>query len=283
MRCLFGSLRACISHDTFFFLNAPSGALRGLAAFPAGEMLSCSCALCSTSCCLCVSCELLACFGCSLCRAALTGLLNCSSSLWEVTFCILYVMSCGMLEVWTYSQLFLTCSFVTLLERADLGVCHFPGVISKEKLFPCSPFHSQRLLLPSQWGLSCLEATWWAPQHLLLPRCLWLFWNSWWLGTMVSLRGFENLLILILLCFSFLKDCVILWCFLPASASHPFYPRLPDSLRNLLVLTCSDATALLKWRFASAGPIPALCISCFLRRAIALNKEGRMQSLFCKA
>lgn len=83
-------------------------------------------------------------------------------------------------------------------------------------------------------------------------------------------------------CFSFLKD-IILWCFLPASASHPFYPRLPYSQRNLLVLTGSDATALLKWKFASTGLSPGLYISRFLRGTIALNKEGQMQSLFCKA
>jgi len=47
-------------------------------------------------------------------------------------------------------------------------------------------------------------------------------------------------------------------------------------------LAGSDATALLKWRFASAGLGPGLYLSPFLRGTIALNK-GQMQSLFCKA
>lgn len=83
--------------------------------------------------------------------------------------------------------------------------------------------------------------------------------------------------------FSFLEHCVILWCFLPASASHRFYHGLPYSERNLPALTGSDATALPKWRFASTGLGLGLCISRFLSGTIALNKEGQMQSLFYKA
>lgn len=106
----------------------------------------------------------------------------------------------------------------------------------------------------------------------LVTQCHCLF-NSFWKQAYLKFS----------VCFSFLKDSVILWCFLPTSASHPFYPGLPYSGRNLPVLTGSDATALLKWRFASAGLGPGLYISRFLRGMIALNKEGQMQSLFCKA
>lgn len=160
-------------------------------------------------------------------------------------------------------------------------------MIPQERLFLCSPCPSPQAPAtePARTELlACSVTSTTKSAFILMPlvvlellallvtRCHGLF-NRFW---KLAYLNFS-------VCFSFLKDCVILWCFLPASASHPFYPGLPYSQRSLLVLTGSDATALLKWRFASAGLCPALYISRFLRGTTALNKDRQMQSLFCKA
>lgn len=275
-----------------FFPDAPSGAElclpRGLPASPAGELLSHNCAL--------LGLLLLVCCPWSLSTLHVLPLQGCpylqacetAPIVWEkrlsVSCVSLQYKRCGELgNLNTFSASpYLQLGHV-IRKRPDLGVCHFPWIIPKEKLSPCSLCHSQTpatVPLKTELFASTVVGTTasaFTPVplvvlELLATPCHGLFKRFW---KLAYLNSFVR--------FSFLKDCVILWCFLPASASHPFYPGLPDSLRNLLVLACSDATALLKWRFASAGPIPALCISCFLRGAIALNKEGQIQSLFCKA
>lgn len=210
----------------------------------------------------------------------------------EIPFCMLYntarISSARVmvsLGVWAYSQTFPVCILGMLLGwRADLGVSHLPWITPMEKWLPCSRCHSQRLLLQPQRGQRCSRARWWASQAEVLTRHHGLFWLTLVTTCHCPFNGFWKVAYLkCSVSFGFLKGCVILWCFLPASASHPSYPRLPDSQRRPPAPAGADATAPLRWTLASAGPHPGPCISHFLGGMIALYKEGQMQSLFGKA
>lgn len=163
MRCLFGSLRSCISHDTFFLWMLPPV----LTSKPAQRAGSLSCwgdahlRLRSL-----LGFLLLVCYMWSLNshhmlllqpRAAVTHLLDFSGVLEEITFCLCSASLVVGWEVWTVlSFSYLQFGYV-IRKRADMGGSHFSWIIPKEKLLPCSPCHPHRLLLQSQWGLSCLH------------------------------------------------------------------------------------------------------------------------------
>lgn len=162
MRCLFGSLRTCISHDTFFSRWSPQ-----CWALPAQRTGSLSCwgnaqlQLCSL-----LAFLLLVCFTWSLSLLHVLPLQSCpyrpAPVVWErwlsVSCMSLQYKSCGKLgSLNVFSSFpYLQLGYV-LRKRADLGVCHFPWIKSKENTFPCSPCHSHRLLLQFQWGLSSFK------------------------------------------------------------------------------------------------------------------------------
>lgn len=110
-------------------------------------------------------------------------------------------------------------------KRADMGICHLPWIISKEKLFPCSLWQTPatvplrtELLASTVVGTTASTFTLvlLVILELLVTPCHDLFKRFWKLAYLNSF-----------VCFSFLKDCVIHPLMFPPCISIP--PFLPQA------------------------------------------------------